>query len=164
MIKFSGNLSEECKYYFLKDVQKLNFFIFFFVSLPFIVGILIMAITTYWFALILLIPIIFLIVTVSLPPNSKLYNKVNKNYSGNIFCEIEIIDGVIYGSFAERHESKDFIDVKKVVDMGEWYKFYFYFPHKSNMFICEKKSLIEGTLEEFEELFRDKLVRQSDKK
>lgn len=29
MIKFLGNLSEECKYYYLKDVQKLNFFICF---------------------------------------------------------------------------------------------------------------------------------------
>ena len=48
--------------------------------------------------------------------------------------------------------------------MGEWYKFYFYFPHKSNMFICEKKSLVEGTIEKFEKEFQDKLVRQSDKK
>lgn len=87
MIKFSGNLSEECKYYYLKDVQKLNFFIFFFVSLPFIVGILIMAITTYWFALILLIPIIFLIVTVSLSPKSKLDNKVNRTIPTIFFAK-----------------------------------------------------------------------------
>lgn len=63
-----------------------------------------------------------------------------------------------------RNESKDFVDVKKVVDMGDWYKFYFYFPHKSNIFICEKKSLVEGTPEEFEELFKDRLVKVDCKK
>ncbi len=63
-----------------------------------------------------------------------------------------------------RNESKDFVDVKKVVDMGDWYKFYFYFPHKSNIFICEKKSLVEGTPEEFEKLFKDRLVKVDYKK
>ena len=106
-----------------------------------------------------------LIVVVSLPPKSRLYNKINKNlYYQDIHCEIEIIDEVIYASMLNRNESKDFVDVKKVVDMGDWYKFYFYFPHKSNIFICEKKSLVEGTPEEFEELFKDRLVKVDYKK
>lgn len=165
MIKFSGILSEECKYYYLRNAQKINFFVFLFVSIPFIIGIVVLAKTTGWIALILLIPIIYLIVMVSLPPKSKLYNKINKNlYYQDIHCEIEIMDEVIYASMLNRNESKDFIDVKKVVDMGDWYKFYFYFPHKSNIFICEKKSLTEGTLEEFEELFKDRLVKVDYKK
>lgn len=102
---------------------------------------------------------------VSLPPKSKLYNKINKNlYYQDIYCEIEIIDEVIYASMLNRNESKDFVDVKKVVDMGDWYKFYFFFPHKSDIFICEKKSLVEGTLEEFEKLFKDRLVKVDYKK
>ena len=165
MIKFSGILSEDCKYYYLKNAQKINFFVFLFVSIPFIIGIVVLAKTTGWIVLILLIPIIYLIVMVSLPPKSKLYNKINKNlYYQDIYCEIEIIDEVIYASMLNRNESKDFVDVKKVVDMGDWYKFYFYFPHKSNIFICEKKSLVEGTLEEFEELFKDRLVKVDYKK
>lgn len=165
MIKFSGILSEDCKYYYLKNAQKINFFVFLFVSIPFIIGIVVLAKTTGWIALILLIPIIYLIVMVSLPPKSKLYNKINKNlYYQDIHCEIEIIDEVIYASMLNRNESKDFVDVKKVVDMGDWYKFYFYFHHKSNIFICEKKSLVEGTLEEFEELFKDRLVKVDYKK
>lgn len=164
MIKFSGILSEDCKYYYLKNAQKINFFVFLFVSIVFI-GIVVLAKTTGWIALILLIPIIYLIVMVSLPPKSKLYNKINKNlYYQDIYCEIEIIDEVIYASMLNRNESKDFVDVKKVVDMGDWYKFYFFFPHKSDIFICEKKSLVEGTLEEFEKLFKDRLVKVDYKK
>ena len=36
MIKFSGILSEDCKYYYLKNAQKINFFVFLFVSIVFI--------------------------------------------------------------------------------------------------------------------------------
>lgn len=108
---------------------------------------------------------LILITCAAFPPKTKIYNKLNKNlYYQDIQCEIEIMNEVIYASALNRNESKDFVDVKKVVDMGDWYKFYFYFPHKSNIFICEKKSLVEGTLEEFEELFKDRLVKVDYKK
>lgn len=166
MIKFSGDLSEDCKYYYLRNAQKINFFVFLFVSIVFIGIAIIMGIFCDWIFFVSIAPICpILIVVVSLPPKSKLYNKINKNlYYQDIHCEIEIIDEVIYASMLNRNESKDFVDVKKVVDMGDWYKFYFYFPHKSNIFICEKKSLVEGTPEEFEELFKDRLVKVDYKK
>ena len=164
MIKFSGDLSEDCKYYYLKNAQKGIFSIIIIVEIPFIIGVLALAKATDWSALIMIIPMIFLILCASFPPETKVYNKLNnKLYYQDIHCEIEIIDEVIYASALNRNESNDFIDVKKVVDMGDWYKFYFYFPHKSNIFICEKKSLVEGTLEEFEELFQDRLVRLNHK-
>ena len=42
--------------------------------------------------------------------------------------------------------------------------FIFTFLIKANIFIYEKKSLVEGTLEEFEELFKDRLVKVDYKK
>ncbi len=60
----------------------------------------------------------------------------------------------------QRSETKNLSNVKKVVDMGEWYKIYFYFPYKSNLFICQKDLLVKGTIEEFEELFSDKIIRK----
>ena len=40
--------------------------------------------------------------------------------------------------------------------MGTWYKIKFNL--KFNMyFVCQKDLLVEGTLEEFEEIFKDKL-------
>ena len=47
---------------------------------------------------------------------------------------------------------------KKVVDMGDWYKIYFYFPHKSNIFLCQKDLIVQGTIEEFENIMYGKIV------
>ena len=44
--------------------------------------------------------------------------------------------------------------------MGDFYKIYFYFPHKSNLFVCQKDLIIKGTKEEFEELFSAKIMRK----
>ena len=51
-------------------------------------------------------------------------------------------------------------DIKEILDMGSFYAVIFYFPNMDRRFICQKDLLIEGTIEEFEKLFEDKLVRQ----
>ena len=150
----------------MRDAQKGLLYIILIISIVFIGIAIIMGIFCDWIVFASGLPgCLIFIICASFPPKTKIYNKLNKNlYYQDIQCEIEIMDEVIYASMLNRNESKDFIDVKKVVDMGDWYKFYFYFPHKSNIFICEKKSLVEGTLEEFEELFKDRLVKVDYKK
>ena len=58
-------------------------------------------------------------------------------------------------------EIKSLEDVKKVIDYGTFYVINFYFGGVYSG-ICQKDLLIEGGLEEFEKLFEDKLVRQTD--
>ena len=48
--------------------------------------------------------------------------------------------------------------VKKVIDFGDWYQIVFYFPHKNLYFICQKDLIVQGTIQEFEELFGDLIV------
>ena len=50
----------------------------------------------------------------------------------------------------------------EVIDMGAWYKFKYNLT--INVFtVCQKDLIVEGTIEEFEELFADKLVRKETK-
>lgn len=53
--------------------------------------------------------------------------------------------------------------VKCVKDYGEWYHFEFNFSDRDMYFVCQKSLLTEGSIEEFESLFADKLMRISDK-
>ncbi len=54
-------------------------------------------------------------------------------------------------------------EILEITDMGTWYKLKFNL--KFNMyFVCQKDLLVEGTLEEFEEIFKDKLVVYEPKK
>lgn len=50
--------------------------------------------------------------------------------------------------------------IKKIVDNGEFFYFYFYYPHKIIGCICQKDLIVEGTIEEFEKLFEGKIIRK----
>lgn len=48
--------------------------------------------------------------------------------------------------------------VKKVVNYDQYYYLYFYKWDASNGIVCQKDLIADGTIEEFEELFREKIV------
>lgn len=53
--------------------------------------------------------------------------------------------------------------IKQIIDYGEFYQIKLYFVahigFEFNIFICQKDLLTKGTLEEFEKMFDDKIVR-----
>lgn len=51
--------------------------------------------------------------------------------------------------------------VKCVEDYGEWYHFEFNYSDRDMYFVCQKSLLTQGSIEEFENLFADKLIRVS---
>lgn len=55
---------------------------------------------------------------------------------------------------------KSVVNVKKIIDVGEWYQILFYFPHKNMYFVCQKNLITKGTIQQFEQLFKDKIVRK----
>ena len=63
------------------------------------------------------------------------------------------------GSVEVEYCSKDILDVKKVLDYGSFYFIKFYFDG-STLYLCQKDLIVKGTIEEFEELFADRLVRK----
>ena len=50
-------------------------------------------------------------------------------------------------------------DVKRIVDRGHSYDIIFNFPKRNNSFICQKDLITQGSIEEFEQLFKDKIIR-----
>lgn len=60
-------------------------------------------------------------------------------------------------------ESKYIGDEKVVKDHGEFYEIVYPVGKVSDKFICQKSLLTQGTLEEFEALFKGKIVRKTDK-
>lgn len=76
---------------------------------------------------------------------------------------VYIEDGYITCCTKVQTEIKSLEDVKLVYDFGEWYSFVFPVGKKSNNFICQKNLLVKGTLEEFESIFRNKLVDKKNK-
>ncbi len=52
-------------------------------------------------------------------------------------------------------------DVKKVVDYGEWYFLSFPLGKISGNFICQKDLLTKSSLEDFEALFKNKIIKKN---
>ena len=90
-------------------------------------------------------------------PQSKKYNQsiTPKNIvidDGYITCKTEI-----------QGETRLISDVKWVYEHDEFYEFIFPFGKISTSFICQKSLLCKGSLEEFEALFKDKLLPAEEK-
>ena len=66
----------------------------------------------------------------------------------------------ILGEYRKGVAIRSINDVKKVIDMGEFYDIVFYSPNQWTNCICQKDLIIEGTIEEFEEMFKDKIERK----
>lgn len=77
---------------------------------------------------------------------------------------IDIKENEIFGEYRKGAGNRSIDDVKKVIDMGEFYDILFYFPSQWSNCICQKDLIVEGTIEEFEKLFEDKIVRKYEKK
>ena len=58
-------------------------------------------------------------------------------------------------------ETKAISVVKQVRDFGDFYDLVFPVGNVSDRFVCQKSLLSKGTLEEFEALFKGKIVRKS---
>lgn len=74
---------------------------------------------------------------------------------------VTIDNGTIEVKSSLIYQTRTLDMVKAVKDMGDWYVFDFFLPNKSGYFICQKSLLVEGTLEEFEQLFEGKIVRKT---
>lgn len=154
MIKFEGDLSSNTKKHFLKceTVQKLYLSLIMgaFLCVPVIFAMIyIHAI----FALCFIMIAIFVLGMIAPPPQNKY---------GIIFPNEVIIDDDGIEAKSEVSDYYRYIkDIKNIIDYGEYYLFNFYFPNKCRFFICQKDLIIQGTIEEFEKIFADKIVRNN---
>lgn len=62
------------------------------------------------------------------------------------------------------YKSVNFDEIKEILDLETFYEIKFYGHAGSMFFICQKDLIVEGTIEEFEQLFEDKIVRKCETK
>ena len=156
MIDFKGELTGKSRKFLLKKQSKIQVIAF---SLSLIVVFPVILALAIRFSMSIIwcylgISILILILT-SLPSDKK-----SQKTFMPIRVYVDLEDEVIVHECetCERFHGLD--TVKAVYDYGEWYYFKFYFSARDLYFVCQKDLLAEGTLEEFETLFADKIVRK----
>lgn len=153
MIKFQGEISQECKKWFIKREFVSCLLVGLYTTLIFGVGIILFAI--YWNLLALWFFVLPVLLTFAL-----CFQCVCKYILKILPSVITIEDGYIEGKNKGESAWRSLDLVKNVIDYGDWYVFTFSFPHKIRWFICQKDLIVEGTIEEFEQLFEGKIVRK----
>ena len=155
MIEFNGYITGVSEKHFSKRsrafVQNL-FIVFLLLVLPTVV---VIAIKTHEST----VPLVYVsfsalsLLAIRLPKSKKERQKMNPK-------KITIQDGVMIAINGYGPDSKLVSDVKEVRDYGEFYEIVFPFGKMSTNFICQKDLLVKGSLEKFEKIFKDKLVRK----
>lgn len=149
MIRFEGRITGAAEKQFWKHSGTIGMKLFAFASLLVLTPIIAYGIRAQnWlmaglcFGVLLLIPLMPF-----LPKDKSLIPK-----------RIVIDDGFITSQSEKAGETKPITDVKTVYDYGEFYMLIFPFGNVSSSFICQKDLLTQGTLEDFEDLFKGKIV------
>ena len=152
MIKFCGEISEAVKKQVMRQQAEFFFWVFLVNVILFSVPFIYLAITYLW--VFISLPVCFLAI-----PFGQLIIRPDKKMYGKMFPDVVTIEEEqMTAEGKELFQTRDMADVKKVIDYGEYYFIVFYFPAKSQQFICEKDLLVSGTIEDFEDLFSGKIV------
>ncbi|MDE6355965.1 MAG: hypothetical protein K2L67_01855 [Clostridia bacterium] len=152
MIKFQGEISQDCKKWFLKREFKAYLILSCLLALLYAIANIVIALLWELIALLYLIIPIVAIICFSLPFRKFAVNRVPSIVS--------IEDNFIECENEKEYANNKLDDVKKVIDLGEWYIVKFYFPVNLRWVICQKDLIVEGTIEEFEQLFEGKIIRK----
>ena len=154
MIEFNGYISGEAEKYFWKNskkiFQKIILCTFLLLAPPCVI---IPARTQFWILPMIYCSLFVFVMLLTFLPKSKKERK--SMVPKRIFT-----DGEFIISIAEKYEdTKKISDVKIVRDYGEFYELVFPFGKISEKYICQKDLLTKGTIEEFEQLFGEKLIK-----
>ena len=149
MIEFSGQISGQTLNYILNQERKRGLIAACIVSVLAAIAIVVVAViydTVYLIGL--AFPVIFVVISVIAKPGKSTYHQ-----------RVYIEGDMLVSENAEFSFSRKLDQVETVIDFGEGYHIIFYSAYRCPKFICQKSLLTKGTIEEFEKLFSDKIIR-----
>lgn len=152
MIVFEGQISGKCKEGVLRRGARISFIGGLITSILFAIPTVVLALKIDLIVLLfflVLIPFPFL---AAIPPKEKYYPMI---FPSKITIDTQT--GIMTIQSSQFYAESSITEVVKVLDKGEWY--HIYVEHKEGRFICQKNLLTNGSLAEFEEIFRDKIIK-----
>ena len=153
MIEFNGALSSRCVHFYMKKDILRSLIIFLLPALLFIIPMVVLSISRAELFWGVLAGIIFVIAVCAAIIEGTVFLKKK------LPTRITIADGRINKVSILESKNNPISEIETVVDYGEWYQIYFNIGFRNNYVICQKDLIVKGTLEEYEKLLGDKIVR-----
>ena len=151
MIVFEGQISGKCKEGVLRKGAKNSFIGGLITSILFAIPTVVLALKIDLIILLFFLVIIPFPFLAAIPPKEKYYPMIFPSK-----VTIDTKTGRMTTQSSQFYAESSIGEVVKVSDEGEWYLIYV--KSKEGRFICQKDLLTNGTLDEFEKKFKDKLV------
>ena len=149
-IEFAGELSDQTRKYILLRDFKQNLLIDLIIMAIFLPLAILLgpSALSYLILFSLLVVSVFIII----PPSKK-------TQAETLPTSIVIEDGIMVVTTPRQRVVKSVSDVEKVLDTGYLYHILFIASEKTQLFVCQKDLLVTGTIEDFEHLFEDMIVK-----
>ena len=153
MIEFSGEISGQTLNYILKQERNRGLVAACIVSVLTAITIVVVAVTydTVYF-IGLAFPVIFVVISIFAKPGKSTYHSILPQ-------RVYIEEDILVSENEKFSFSRKLDQVENVIDFGEGYYITFYSAYRCPKFVCQKSLLTKGTIEEFENLFSDKITR-----
>ena len=152
MIVFEGQISGKCKDGVLRRGARISFIAGLITSILFAIPTVVLALKIDLIVLLFFLVLIPLPFLAAIPPREKYYPII---FPSKITIDTQT--GSMTTQSSQFYAESSITEVVKVLDKGEWY--HIYVEHKEGRFICQKDLLTNGSLAEFEEIFRDKIIK-----
>lgn len=154
MIEFKGNLSEAGRKIIVHQNQVMCLIGGIIGAVPFMALFIALAIEEeplLWIT----VPcfLLFIVMSYVMKPTGKILEKMMTNL-------VVINDRTVVCESEADYKETEIEDIKKIIDYGDFYRIVFYFPNLNARFICQKDLITQGSIEEFEERFSDKIIRK----
>lgn len=153
MIEFSGEISGQTLNYILKQERNRGLVAACIVSVLAAISIVVVAViydTVYFIGL--AFPVIFVVISIFAKPGKSTYHLILPQ-------RVYIEEDILVSENEKFSFSRKLDQVENVIDFGEGYYIKFYSAYRCPKFVCQKSLLTKGTIEEFENLFSDKITR-----
>ena len=165
MVEFNGQISEKNQLNRMKKVRKKEIVVF-------LSGIIFIWIVTVSFGLIfgdlqsvwveLIVCTIIMLACIILIAKTPEKVALRIKLSPHIIITETDLSLELWKNGEKTWRKRNLTQVKKVLDCGEVYYIIFKFGDITNAWICQKDNVVSGTIEEFERIFRSKIVRESE--
>ncbi len=153
MIEFSGEISGQTLNYILNQERNRGLVAASIVSVLAAIAIVVVAViydTVYFIGL--AFPVIFVVISIFAKPGKSTYHLILPQ-------RVYIEEDILVSENEKFSFSRKLDQVETVIDFGEGYYIKFYSAYRCPKFVCQKSLLTKGTIEEFENLFSDKITR-----
>ena len=162
MIEFCGEQSTECKLLLAKKKSLKIGLIFSLCSLVLSIIALIIGILNnkIIYSIILIVILFLLSLSMFLMPKKRIENvKINSK----IIIDKNIVSMLYSTNFHTNRLpiNKNIQKIKKIYDYGICYCIIFNFGDITNAWVCEKKLISKGSIAEFENIFKDKIIKKN---